>query len=140
MGAKIRERNPGEWWLFVNHKGKRTSKKIGDKAAAKARAKELKEALDRGDLGLLQDAPVPTLTLGDYAARFLKAVAAELKQSTWDDYDGCIRRHLTRLLGDKPLADIRARDVKELEASLRAAGLKPLNVRKHVRILSSILT
>jgi len=34
MGVKVRERKPGEWWLFIGHKGKRKAKKIGSKEAA----------------------------------------------------------------------------------------------------------
>ncbi|MGA3084407.1 MAG: hypothetical protein ABSE95_06380 [Thermodesulfobacteriota bacterium] len=35
MGVKIREKKPGEWWVFINHKGKRTSRKVGSPEAAK---------------------------------------------------------------------------------------------------------
>jgi hypothetical protein len=27
MGVKVRERKPGEWWIFINHKGKRKPRK-----------------------------------------------------------------------------------------------------------------
>jgi hypothetical protein len=41
MGVKIREKKPGEWWVFINHNGKRWSKKVGgDPALAREVAKK----------------------------------------------------------------------------------------------------
>jgi hypothetical protein len=45
MGVTVKERRPGEWWIFINHHGKRKAKKVGHsesearKAAAKIQAK-----------------------------------------------------------------------------------------------------
>lgn len=38
MGVRVREKaeGSGEWWVFINYKGKRASMKIGSKEAAKA--------------------------------------------------------------------------------------------------------
>ena len=36
MGVKVRERKPGEWWVFVNHKGRRKAKEVGSREAAEA--------------------------------------------------------------------------------------------------------
>jgi hypothetical protein len=37
MGVRVREKveGSGEWWVFINYKGKRASMKIGSKEAAK---------------------------------------------------------------------------------------------------------
>ena len=29
MGVVVKERIKGEWWIFIDHKGKRKAKKIG---------------------------------------------------------------------------------------------------------------
>ena len=47
MAALVREikKNCGEWWVFINHRGKRKSKKIGSKKAANALNKEIEARL-----------------------------------------------------------------------------------------------
>jgi len=36
MGVKIREKEKGSgtWWVFINHKGKRSSRQVGTEKAA----------------------------------------------------------------------------------------------------------
>jgi integrase len=44
MGVKVREKpkGSGNWWIFINHQGKRKSKKIGkDKCLAREVAKKI---------------------------------------------------------------------------------------------------
>ena len=97
MGVKVREepRGSGVWFLFINHKGKRFAKKVGaDKRVANQIAKEVERQLATGDLGLLKDEPT-TPTFAIYAAGYLKKAAHTLKYSTWKDYDGNVRKHLS---------------------------------------------
>ena len=47
MGVKVRERKPGEWWIFINHKRTRKAVKVGSREAAKAAAKKIEEGLGR---------------------------------------------------------------------------------------------
>jgi integrase len=56
MGVKVREKvkDSGEWWVFINHQGKRRSKKVGDKRAANAVARKARERLAAGDMGLVR--------------------------------------------------------------------------------------
>ena len=51
MGVKVREKvkYSGEWWIFSNQKGKRRSKKIGDKRTANNVAKKVRQRLAAGD-------------------------------------------------------------------------------------------
>lgn len=98
MGVKVRDDPPGSgvWFIFVNHKGKRFAKKVGgDKRVANQIAKEVERQLASGDLGLLKDEPkVPTFDT--YASSYLKKAAHTLKYSTWKDYDGNVRVHLSQ--------------------------------------------
>ncbi len=141
MGVRVRQKTKGgPWWIFVTHKGNRTSKQVGDKKAATKLAKEVQSALAAGDLGLLGE-PEPTgPTFGDFADEFLERAKPELKHSTVVDYESVLRLRLKPALGDIELADIDRRQVKDLEARLRAEGLSDTNTRKHLRILSSILS
>ncbi len=34
MGVRIRERFPGRWWIYVNHKNQRTNRPVGDEETA----------------------------------------------------------------------------------------------------------
>ena len=29
MGVIVKEHRPGEWWIFINHNGRRKAKKVG---------------------------------------------------------------------------------------------------------------
>ena len=53
--VRARVKGSGEWWIFINHKGKRRSKKIGDKATANKVAKEVRERLAIGELGIVRE-------------------------------------------------------------------------------------
>lgn len=141
-GVSVRQKvKGGSWWIFIKHRGQRRSKLVGDKKAAEALAKELRAALAAGDLGLMKEpAPDDGLTFESYAKRYLDRMEHELKRSTWRDYAGCTRRKLIPAFPEKPLASITRTDVKALAESLRAQGLKTSNLKKHLRILSSILS
>ena len=43
MSVKIREKPPGsgEWWTFIDHRGQRKAKKIGDEKTAREVAKKI---------------------------------------------------------------------------------------------------
>jgi len=49
MGVKVRFKK-GAWWLVIDYKGRRRSKKIGDRDVANATAKKLRARLATGDL------------------------------------------------------------------------------------------
>jgi len=141
MGVTVREKKPGEWWVFVNHRGRRTSKRIGDKRQAEKIAKDLRAALARGDLGLLADADTaPVLTFGAYADRYLRDAEHTLKRSTWMDYESNVKLHLKPAFGNRPLGQIARAEVKQLALALRRSGLRPKSARKIVGTLSTILS
>lgn len=53
MGVKLKEKKPGEWWVFINHHGKRKAKKIGrDKRLAQEVAKKIEAKLALGEMNL----------------------------------------------------------------------------------------
>jgi integrase len=143
MGVSVRQKTDGgPWWIFVKHRGKRTSKYVGEKKAADKLAKQLREALAAGDLGLLKEPEEKphVITFGEYADRYLRDAEQHLKHSTWVDYDGTVRAYLRPAFGERALAEIARRDVKDLAMTLRRTGLKPKSVRKIIGTLSSILS
>jgi hypothetical protein len=54
------------WWIFINHRGKRKAKKVGDRAVAHELARQARRKLLTGDMGLNQPA---SDRFEDYAAR-----------------------------------------------------------------------
>ncbi len=54
MAVKLKERRAGEWWLFIDHHGKRTAKKLGriEKKKADGIRKDVEKRLAAEDLGL----------------------------------------------------------------------------------------
>ncbi len=164
-GVKVREKvkGCGIWWVFVNRAGQRKSYRKGDQDTAEAFANELRagfklvEARQRGltidelqRIGLAQSAapqPERDITFGEYAARCIDRWEPRerdpehgLKFSTWRDYKGVLNARLIPELGTRPLGSLTRRDVKALRDSLRTKGLSAVNVRKHLRILSSVLS
>lgn len=164
-GVKVREKvkGSGTWWVFVNHAGQRKSFCKGEREAADAFANEMRagfklvEARQRGltvdelqRIGLaapVAPSPTVTMTLATFAAQFLTENEPDerhpehgLKQSTWRDYKQCLEGRIGKALGTRTLCDIKRRDVREIEAGWRRDGVSSVNIRKHVRILSSVLS
>lgn len=54
MGVKVKERPPksGVWWIFINHNGKRKSKRVGDRKLAEEAAAKIRARLVLGSLDL----------------------------------------------------------------------------------------
>jgi hypothetical protein len=58
MGVTVREKikGSGEWWIFINHRGKRKAKKIGnDRRTALAIAKQVGAKLTLGECGFVNE-------------------------------------------------------------------------------------
>ena len=58
MGVRVEERadDPGAWWLYIDHQGKRKAKRVGvgprAKKAAELAAVQLRARLAQGDLSV----------------------------------------------------------------------------------------
>jgi len=141
MGVSVRQKTKdGPWYVFIRHNNKRTSKQVGDKRDATRIAREVRAAIAAGDLRLFE-APTPTgPTFADFAEEFLKRSAVDLKHSTLTDYRSVVKQRLAPILGPYDLKEIGRREVRNLEARLRSDELSEINIRKHIRVLSSILS
>ena len=109
MAVKIRERpkGSGTWWLFIDHQGRRKSKKIGrDKDLAMEVAKKIEAKLVLGEIGLKKpDAP----KFKEYAEMWLN-LPHDWKTSTRDSYKLNLRLHIYPVLGKRRLDRIRRKD------------------------------
>ena len=136
MGVKVRFYR-GAWWIFINHRGRRKSKRIGgDRATALRAAKAIRERLVRGDL----DLELPQDTLGNYADQWLAVARGNLKASTVSFYEANLDRYIRPALGERPLASLGRDDCRQLIASCRSKGLRTATVRGILRTVSTLLS
>ena len=74
MGVRVREKPPGSgtFWIFINHKGRRKSKKIGpDEGLANEVAQKIAAKLTLGEFDLIQDDKSEALAFKDYCVLWL---------------------------------------------------------------------
>jgi integrase len=138
MAVIVREKvkDSGEWWVFINHKGKRRSKKIGTKTAANKVAREVEERLAKGDMGMLRgECP----TVAQYGKEWLFAPYHDWKDSTKGEYERAFNFHVKPRLGSKRLNEIKRVTVKTLLAQLKEQGLSPSRRKTVKNVVSGIL-
>ncbi len=87
MAVRVRERpkGSGDWWVFINHQGKRKSKKIGkDKRLAREVAEKIKAKLVLNELSIVKiNSKCPTFK--EYAEMWL-CLPHDRKESTQQNY------------------------------------------------------
>ncbi len=131
MGVKVRTRSdkPG-WWVFINHKGKRTkkcfgtNKKLAQEFAAKLTAK-LKWAEVNGEpVALSQpDQVIPTVKV--YLTDWLSSYAeVHCKPTTAEGYRHSMTQHIYPVLGTRQLHEVTRADIKHVIAGLAGKQLK----------------
>ena len=139
MAVNVRH-HKGKWWIFINHKGKRKAKCIGNsKRAAIEVAGKIEAKLKLGDLSLLEKEE-KLIRFDDYATEWLRTSAAvRCKPSTAEEYERVYVLHLQPMFGAKQLPDITREHVKRLLADKLASGLSRSRVKVILNLLSAIL-
>jgi integrase len=121
MGVKIRERFPGEWWVFITHKGNRTAKPAGELEVAE----EMKQIIEREiRFGLFQfpkrEAPkliaAPRPTVREYFKAFDETHLALQREST--------RLNYTTSFADIRLDEVKLEDIERLIVTMRSLTRK----------------
>jgi integrase len=121
MGVKVREKveGSGVWWVFVNHNGKRSSKRVGSEKAAN-KVKEMIEARVKLDQ-YLPSQPRSIPTLKEYYQAFSETyMETSIRESTRASYKGSFRRHILPALENKRLDEIDRGVVERFIAELMA--------------------
>jgi integrase len=126
MGVKVREKPKGSgvYWVFINHQGRRKSKKIGrDEDLANEVAEKIKAKLVLGELNIEKiEQPCPLFK--DYCELWLEGYVKSLRAwSTYDRYRGVLKKHVYPSLGSKPIDQIKRSDVKSLILKLHKKEL-----------------
>ena len=116
MRVTVRQKIKGKakpWWVFISHNGKRTSRMVGDKAAAEAVASRIRAKLQLGEFGFEQKEK-NDLTFNEYADSWIQKIApAECKESTLKGYQDLLDNHVLPVFGHLKVTEITRGKVKE---------------------------
>ncbi len=126
------------WWGFVNHRGRRRAKRVGDRQTATKVARALREEFARDALRL-SAASADSPTLMAYAEEWLETAAQTLKASTVAFYHGHLTTHVFPMLGTRVVTSIDRQDCRALVVRCRAHRLMA-TTRGILRSLSTVLT
>jgi integrase len=127
VGVKVREKDKdsGVYWVFINYKGKRTSRQIGTLKAANKVKEQIEARLKLGQDGLPKETPAAP-TLQDYWAAFEETyLPLGVRENTMESYKRSFRLHILPELGSLPLDEITREKVKQFVSIL---------VQKHIRL------
>jgi len=120
MGVVIRQKIKGKgkpWWVFISYRGKRTSRKIGDRRAAEAVASKIRAKLQLGEFGFKKEKPI--CTFKEYSQTFINGFSKiNHKPSTHQSYKSALDNHIYPVFGNMWLNEIRKKDVKKFVKSI----------------------
>ena len=141
MGVRVREKVKGSgcFWVFINYQGKRVSRQVGSKAAAKEVAEKIKARLTLG-----QDAfpePEPELpTLSEYYGHIKRTyLETATRPKTQDNYEQRFKIHILPKLGSRRLDNISKADVRELISELIKKELAKVSIKMIISSLSAVM-
>jgi len=127
MAVTVREKpkDSGQWWVFINHQGKRKSKKIGkDKKLALEVAEKIKAKLVLGELGLQKPEVQQSPMFKDFSSLWIEDYIKPLRrQSTYNRYSNLLRRHVYPTFGNVPIDQIKRKDIRNLLLKIHKKGL-----------------
>ena len=137
MAVIVREKKKGsgEWWVFINHKGRRRSKKIGSKKAANSVKREVEARLAKGDLGILKE---ETPTIAKYGEQWLYSPYHEWADGTRDNYGSAFTHHIKPALGKNRLDEMGRKEVKAFIGILKQKDLSKGRIQVIVQTLRNI--
>lgn len=142
MGVKVREkpRGSGIYFVFMNYKGRRKSKKIGkNKRMALEIAKKIEARLILGEVDVMESNDVPLF--GNYVKSYYNSYSKlKHKPSTRASYQSVLDVHILPKFKNKRLNEISRASIKAFLISKQSADLSSNTVRIIRSYLSGILT
>jgi integrase len=144
MGVTVRQKEKGKgnpWWVFISHNGNRSSRRVGDKAAAETVASKIRAKLQLGEFDLEEKRKRSIPLFKDFAEGFMQTYSAmKHKPSTHDSYRKALDQYLIPTFGDLSLDAITRKHVKDFIAEMHQKGLKSGTIRNLKAYLSCILS
>jgi len=140
MGVSIREKKPGEWWVFITHRGRRKSKKVGrDKQEAEKVAAKIEARLTLGDMGLLKEEK-KIKTFGEYAGMWIDGeMPAKCKIGTVEIYKAILKNHILPVFKNRPVTEINRLMVRNFFVEKMNGGLSLTTVGNMKNVISGVL-
>jgi len=144
MGVKVRQKTTGKgqpWWVFVYHDNKRTSRKIGDRRAAEAVARKIEAKIALGEFDFIENKQQPTPLFKECAKAWIEiTVPATCKESTEDDYQLILDKHVLPVFGDVTVDEIAGGKIKEFLLRKVNDGYAASTVTHLKNVVSGVLT
>lgn len=139
MGVLVKEKQKGEWWVFINHQGKRKAKKIGrDKRLAQEVAKKIEAKLALGEFSLDEKKSIPTF--GEYASRWIATtVPATCKMGTLRNYQLYLKKWVLPAFGKMLITEVNRIAIKEFLMDIANRDFSNSMVRNLKNILSGVM-
>jgi len=138
------KRGRESWYGRVRVDGRQVKQRVGPKRQAgerdgltrrqaEARLRRLIEEIER------RPTIVERLTIEDVGQRYVQHLTAMGRRpSTLQDYESCLRVHLSPFFGDLPLEKIARSDVEDFIDEKLADGKSPKSVRNYLGLLHSL--
>jgi integrase len=127
MGVKVREKvkGSGEWWLFIDFKGKRKAKKVGrDRKKADDAAKKIEAKLVLEQFDLAESTTAASPTFAELSEVWLEDYIKPLRRdSTYERYRDILRRHVVPSIGKQPIDAVKRNQLRNLFLQKKKAGL-----------------
>jgi integrase len=134
--VREKKKGSGEWWVFINHKSKRRSKKIGDKRAANAVKREVETRLAKGDLGFLKEKKP---SLARFGKKYVNDPDRPWAANTRTNYERLFGNHIKpHAIGKMPLDQVAMHHVKDFIGDLNQKDLAKGTIQFIVTILHGI--
>src|SRR3989442_6171139 len=128
MAVKVKF-HKGAWWLFINHRGQRRAKRVGDsKRAATIAAEKIQAKLALGQFDLEEEKP--RRPFDPYFRNWLNTyVRGHCKERTLALYEQNFRCHLLPHFGQTDISAITREAVKALAYTMLANGKSRIAVK-----------
>ncbi len=135
----MREKKPDEWWVFINYRGKRTSRKIGgDKRLALEVAKKIEAKMVLTDFNLPEKGGIPPFK--QYAEQWLETYVRQVRRaSTYRRYREVLTKYVYPEIGSLPIDKIKRGEVRDILLKIMAKGLSKSSVSLAKDCISGVL-
>ncbi len=140
MGVTVRQKAKGRgkpWWVFIAYNGQRTSKKVGDKAAAEEVASTIRAELKLGNFSFEEEKPVSTFK--EYAESWLDTrVSVKCKRQTKEGYEDALNLHIIPVFGDKSITEIKKGAIKNFLFDKLNQGYSISTVKQMKNVIAGV--
>jgi integrase len=125
MAVKVREKikGSGVFWIFINHNGKRKSKKIGDKKLALEVAKKIEAKLTLGEFDMKPKAETKAPTFKSYSEFWLETYIKPIRrQSTYERYSHLLKNQVFARIGKYQITELTRSTIRECLLAIYGQG------------------